>query len=108
MKHISYTFSDSDVETILFTLTVLPSLGLEAPEAQVAINLQCGLSAGEKLAAHRTDITPNEFRIIYASLCAAQLINQGELETDAETKKRCAGYLFTINKLVSVFDEQIS
>lgn len=108
MKHISYTFSDSDIEVILFTLTVLPSLELEAPEAQVAINLQCCLSAGEKLIDRRTDISPNEFRVIYASLCAAQLINEGELETDSETKEKCAGYLFTINKLVSAFDSQMS
>ena len=108
MKHISYSFSDSDIEVILFTLTVFPSLELEEPEAQAAINLQCCRSAGEKLIKRRTDIAPNEFRVIYASLHAAQLINQGELETDTETKKKCTGYLFTINKLVSVFDKQMS
>lgn len=108
MKHISYSFSDSDIEVILFTLIVFPSLELEETEAQAAINLQCCLSASEKLVKCSNDITPNEFRVIYASLRASQLINQGELETDIETKKKCMYYLFTINKLVSVFGKQMS
>lgn len=108
MKNIVYSFSDSDIEVILFALTILPSLELEKTKSRTATNLQCCLSAGEKLIKRRTDIAPNEFRVIYASLCAAQLINQGELETDTETKKKCMGYIFTINKLVSVFDTQMS
>lgn len=41
MKHISYSFSNSDIEAITFALTVLPSLGIEETEAQAAINYQC-------------------------------------------------------------------
>lgn len=108
MKHINYSFSDSDIKAITFALTILPSLGIEETEAQAAINYQCCCSAGEKLIKHRTDIAPNEFRVILASLQAVQLINQGELEVDSETKKECSGYLFTVNKLVSVFDKQMS
>lgn len=108
MKHITYSFSDSDIEAITFALTVLPSLELEETEAQAAINYQCCCSAGEKLIKHSSDIQPNEFRVIYASLQAVQLINQGEFEVDAETKKKCSNYLFTVNKLVSVFDKQMS
>lgn len=108
MKHIAYSFSESDINTILFTLTILPSLGLEDTEAQAAINYQCCCSATEKLIKHSTDITPNEFRVIFASLKAVQMINQGELEVDAETKKECITYLFSVNKLVSVFDKQLS
>lgn len=84
MKHISYSFSNSDIEAITFALTILPSLGIEETEAQAAINYQCCCSAGEKL------------------------INQGELEVDQETKQKCSSYLFTVNKLVSVFDKQMS
>lgn len=108
MKHITYSLSDSDIDAITFALTILPSLELEETEAQAAINYQCCCSAGEKLIKHRSDIKPNEFRIIYASLQAVQLINQGELEVDAETKKKCNNYLFVVNKLVSVFDKQMS
>ena len=108
MKHISYSFSNSDIEAITFALTILPSLGIEETEAQAAINYQCCCSAGEKLIKHDTNIVPNEFRVILASLQAVQLINQGELEVDQETKQKCSSYLFTVNKLVSVFDKQMS
>ena len=108
MKHISYSFSTSDVDTILFTLSILPALGFEETEAQAAINYQCCCSASKKLTEHSTDITPNEFRVIYASLQAAQLINRGDLEVDAETREKCNNYLFSINKLVSAFDVQFS
>lgn len=108
MKHISYSFSNSDIEAITFALTILPSLGIEETEAQAAINYQCCCSVGEKLLKHDTNIAPNEFRVILASLQAVQLINQGELEVDQETKQKCSSYLFTVNKLVSVFDKQMS
>lgn len=108
MKNITYSFSDSDIDTILFTLTVLPSLELEETEAQAAINYQCCCSAGEKLIKRRTDITPNEFRVILASLEAAKMINHGELEVDPETKKKCSNYLFSINKLSSALGKQLS
>lgn len=103
MKHISYSFSNSDIEAITFALTVLPSLGIEETEAQAAINYQCCCSAGEKLLKHDTNIAPNEFRVILASLQAVQLINQGELEVDQETKQKCSSYLITIYKLPKSF-----
>lgn len=108
MKHISYSFSDSDIEAIAFALTILPSLELEGTEAQAAINYQCCCSAIEKLFTHDTNIMPNEFRVILASLHAVQLINNGKLEVEQETKQECNNYLFTVNKLVSVFDKQMS
>lgn len=108
MKHISYCFSDADIEVITFTLSILPDFDFGESEVQAEINYQCCLSAGSKLIERSTDITPNEFRVILASLEAAQLITRGELDADPETKKKCNSYLFTINKLVSVFDEQLS
>ena len=98
MKHISYSFSNSDIEAITFALTILPSLGIEETEAQAAINYQCCCSAGEKLLKHDTNIAPNEFRVILASLQAVQLINQGELEVDQETKQKCSSY-FTLTAI---------
>ncbi len=108
MKRIAYSFSDSDIEAIIFALSVLPSLGLEETEVQADINYQCCCSAGEKLINLDTNIAPNEFRVILASLEAVQLINQGELEADTEIKKKCSNYIFTVNKLVSAFDSQMS
>ena len=40
MKHISYSFSNSDIKAITFALTILPSLELEETEIQAAINYQ--------------------------------------------------------------------
>lgn len=105
MKHIAYCFNDSDIEVITFALTILPSLDVEETELQASINYQCCCSAGEKLIKRDMNITPNEFRVILLSLQAVQLINQGVLEADQETKKKCGDYLFTVNKLVSVFDK---
>lgn len=107
MKHIQYTFTDSDIQTILFTLSVLPTLSLEDSDVQAHINLINCESASEKLIEHRTDFTANEFRVIYGSLMAAQQINQGILDVDGDTKLKCCGFLFSINKLVSAFDSQM-
>jgi len=108
MKHINYSFSDSDIDTILFTLTILPSIGLEETEVQAAINYQCCCSAGEKLINRSMDISPDEFRVIYASLQAAQMVNQGMFNIDDDVRKKCAHHMFSINKLVSDFDKQMS
>lgn len=108
MKHISYSFSDSDIEAIAFALSILPSLELEETEAQATINYQCCCSAIEKLFKHDTNIMPNEFRVILTSLQIVQLINNGKLEVEQETKRECNGYLFTVNKLLSVFNKQMS
>ena len=49
MKHISYSFSDSDIGAITFALTILPSLELEETESQAAINYQCCCPPGKSL-----------------------------------------------------------
>lgn len=108
MKHISYSFSCSDIKAILFTLTVFPTLEIGGTETQSAINLQCCYSASKKLINRNINLSPNEFRVVHASLLGAQLINQGQIEADAEIRKKCNSYLFTVNKLVSVFDKQMS
>lgn len=106
MKNISYVFSESDVKTVIFSLSILPTLELEETDAQASINLSCCCSAAEKLANQRSDITPNEFRVIYTSLLAVQLINRGELDVDSDTKKECSGYLFSVNKLLAALSPQ--
>ena len=103
MEPVKYRLNSEDIETILYTLSILPSLDVEVSDIQAEINYQCCLSAAQKLTSGNPDILPNEFRVIFASLQAAQLIMQGEYEADSETKKECFNHLFTINKLVSVF-----
>lgn len=104
MKNIKYSFSDADIDAITYALSILPSLGLEDNAVQANINYQLCVSAGSKLIKRDTSILPNEFRVISCALQAVQLINQGGLSADEETKQECARYLFTVNKLVSVFD----
>lgn len=104
MKTIEYSFSDSDIDAITYALSILPSLGLEDNALQANINYQLCASARSKLIKHDTNILPNELRVISCALQAVQLINQGGLSTDTETKKECTHYLFTVNKLVAVFD----
>lgn len=109
MKHIDYSFSNSDIDTILFTLSILPSLDLEETEAQAIINYQLCNSAIEKLTTNpNIDISSNEFRIIFASLQAAQLIIKDELSVDSETKSECCKYIFSVNKLVSILEPYFS
>lgn len=80
MKHISYSFSNSDIEAITFALTILPSLGIEETEAQAAINYQCCCSAGEKLLKHDTNIAPNEFRVILVHFKPSSLSTRANLK----------------------------
>lgn len=108
MKPVNYQLTNTDIETILCTLSILPSLGLEDTDVQADINYQCCLSAARKLSSRNPNLLPNEFRVIFASLEAAQLILQGEFEVDAEIKKDCVDHLFTINKLVSALKPSFS
>lgn len=108
MKHIAYTFSNDDIEAVSFALSLLPSLRLEKNEVQADINYQLCCSALKKLSERSSEFLPNEFRVIFAAVQAVQLINQGVLDADAATKKTCARYLFTVNKLVSMFDVNFS
>lgn len=104
MKSANYQLTNGDIEVILFALSVLPLLGLEKSNAQADINQRLCISASEKLINRETDFSSNELRVIFASLNVLQLINQGVYEADPEIKKKCSIYLFSINKLVSVFD----
>lgn len=100
MGHIAYSFSDSDVETIIFALTVFPGLSVEDDKRQVIANFYRCNSAISKLRKHNLNISPSEFRVILASLQAVQLVNLGELVASQEVKKDCGNYLRAVNKLV--------
>ena len=105
MKTVKYTLSDSDIEAITFSLSILPSLGLEDNELQAVANYQHCTSAGAKLLNHDFNISDNEARVISCALQAVQIINSGGLTSvSSDIKKQCSNYLFTVNKLSSVFD----
>lgn len=104
MKSVKYSLNDTDIEAITFALSILPSLHLEDDELQAAINSQLCESAGVKLLGHNFNISANEGRVISCALQAVQLINTGDLPVSSEIKEKCKGYLFTVNKLSSVFE----
>ena len=108
MTNKNFHLSDSDIQTLVMTLSILPTLGLEDSDIQAKINMQCCLSAVEHLATLDSyKPTPNEVRIMYASLQAAQLINKGRLKADSEVKAKCSNAMFSINKLLPHFESYI-
>lgn len=105
MKKLVYELTKSDVETLLYTLTLIPKFdNLHDSDAQKSINIACSVRAVEKLAYQRDDFTPNEFRVMSSSLLLADMIIRGQITADAETKRECSQYIFTIQKLLPVFD----
>ena len=102
-KEFSYHFTDGDVETLLFTLSVLPELRMEESEAQAGINAQLCASAIEKLMNRTGAFSLNEYRVATASLMAAKLILSGSLAVDKETITLCQKYALSINKLSQHF-----
>lgn len=104
MKKFNYSFSDSDVETLILTLSVMPLVELgDVSSIQQSINDSCCTSAIEKLNSSRTDFIPNESHVMYASLKLADCILKGEIEVDSKTKKKISQYLFSINRLLPIF-----
>ena len=104
MKKFNYSFSDSDVKTLICTLSVMPLVELDGvSDVQQSINDSCCASAVEKLTAFRTDFIPNEVRVMSASLELADLILKGDIEVDSEIKKKLSQYLFSINHLPPIF-----
>ena len=102
--NLNYKLTPADIKTILFTLSILPSLELEDTPQQAKLNEICCISAAEKLAKGDIKFTANEIRVISASIQVVHMINKGWLEVDADLKKDCSVYVFDINRLISVFE----
>lgn len=101
MKHIDYSFTDSDIQTCLFALTQLHLLHTdEVTDEQIFINEQCALSVSAKLSSRSIEtITPNELRVLCCCITLCSLICQGTISVDNETYKACTNYIFSLNKL---------
>lgn len=102
-KEFSYNFTDGDIETLLFTLSLLPELRMEESEAQADINAQLSASAIGKLITGTNSFSLNEFRVITASLMVAKLILSDGISVDNKTMRLCQKYTLTINKLCQQF-----
>lgn len=106
MKHFNYRLSDGDIETFLFTLSIMPSIKFDgvSPE-QEQLNFESCVSAGEKLAARNANVLPDEIRVMAISLEIASLILSGEIDVDDDIKAECSQYRFSINKLLPIFSK---
>lgn len=108
MKHVNYSFTESDVETCLFALTKLDSAHdyFDVFGGQAIINKQCALSAGEKLASGNL-LAPNELHVLCVCITFCALVCQDPSVTDLETYQECMKYIFSLNKLDEALCSQI-
>lgn len=104
MKNSQYSFSNTDIKTLLCTLSVIPLVQLDnISDIQQSINNSCCASAAEKLSSYRTDFHPNEVRVMASSLELSDLILRGEIEASEEIRKTLSQFMFSINRLLPVF-----
>lgn len=112
-KSFNYELSESDIKALLTTLTVMDELlpVVNIPELDELTKLQCstfGKQAIERLSNFSTLISYNELSAIHVSLQLASLINRDDVSVDDYSKKLCSQYIFSINKLLPIFDSFFS
>ncbi len=106
MKKFHYELSHEDIETFLCTLTVCLNIRMDGTsDCQHLINCACCESAIEKLENCQLNMTPNELRMMSVSLNVANMILNGTLDANYEEKKLCTNYIFSINRLMPIFDD---
>ena len=102
MKNLNFNISDDDVFAILAALLALPACDCYETEADLDIALQLAESAGTKLLMHQQP-SNQEMLCIVIAIDNAYLALRGELKMEEETLSSLKTYLFTINKLHSIF-----
>ncbi len=110
MKHIEYSFTDSDIQTCIFALSLLDSAHsrYNVPAPQILINEHCALSATEKLASlNSSRLTPNELRVLCVCISYCALVCQNPSLAEPVVYKECMKYIFTLNKLRDLLCSQI-
>lgn len=108
MKKFTYPLSGDDIVTIMNVLsvmvTVLPDSDLVSP-ASVEQALYYGEQVAETLSTHSTRISNNQLATIHLALQIADGIISGDIPADEDSKSKCRNSLFTIRKLLSVFND---
>lgn len=112
-KLFNYELSESDIKTLLTTLTVMDEVlpVVDIPELDELTKLQCstyGKQAMEHLSNLSTQISDNEISAIHVSLQLADLINRSDISVDDYSKNLCSQNIFSINKLLPIFDSFFS
>lgn len=95
-----YALTFEDVSALGPALSLIPYFPAES-EAQTELNNSLALSVLNKLKRLRTDFSPNEYRIIYASVSLAKGYLSGHihLEVDSELRAELSKHFFTYNRL---------
>ena len=97
----TYNFSQTDVDAITTALTVLPAYDFFASDiAETALTVTA--SVGQKLIMQEP-LDRRERKFIILAVDSAYKALRQELDVDADTIKKLRPYLFTYNKLQSVF-----
>lgn len=85
-------------------VTVLPNSNLVSPESADRA-LYYAEQVVDIFSAHNTRISNNHLASIYLALQIADGIISGDIPADEDSKSKCRNSLFTIRKLLSVFDD---
>lgn len=101
----SINLTDSDISTLIYALSIMPSFDLDVPEVQQEINFQLCKSATLKFANNSPNLTLNEYRVVLSSLQGLVLICQGELTADGISLAEVQKYFFSANKLLATFEK---
>ena len=101
----SINLTDSDVSTLIYALSIMPSFDLEVPDIQREINSQLCKSAALKFTNNSPNLTLNEYRVVLSSLQGLVLICQGELTADGVSLSEVQKYYFSANKLLATFEK---
>ena len=110
-KPFTYSLSDNDVLTIISVLTVmvneLPDSDLVSPEI-ISQALYYGDQALETLSNGGNQISNNQLSAIHMALQLADGIISGQVPASNDSIELCKNSLFSIRKLLSVFDKYFS
>lgn len=101
---IDYRFTENDIDALLVSLPLIDVFEADTEEQQ-ELNTALSITAANKLANRLSNISPNEFRIMYVSACIAKEYLSGHLslDIDDDMKADLRKHFFTYNKLVSTF-----
>jgi hypothetical protein len=110
-KPFTYSLSDNDVLTIISVLTVmvneLPDSDLVSPEI-ISQALYYSDQALETLSNGGNQISNNQLSAIHMALQLADGIISGQVPASNDSIELCKNSLFSIRKLLSVFDKYFS
>lgn len=101
----NYCFSSGDVSAILAALPLVIAYGADTT-VQNQINADLCALVAQKLINHASGIAPNEFRVMALSVILARDLLTGriDLDIDEEHRNDLKQYLFSYNRLASVFE----